>query len=409
MLGDPGSPVCLGGLHWQEKVEDPWFRAHDCCVSNDCGAHGMERNIGDQLNKAFEAYRQASIERDSAKRELQNTNEYYQRHTQKLQKQIEDQQQLISKLKDQLIAATKQPSEVKGEAVPRKQEDETLSPSNHLFDNPSSSFRKIHYLKGNMETAMIVSPSPHTAPVNSSFEKKYVFEAFQALQGKFQQIQTLTRKQKDHLKKFYKGNYMANVQQFSMPIQCTDVTAEQAERSFPSASALRPGVILQHPPTSLASRGASQEDRDLVDSLTRLSVKFPPSTDSEYEFLNSAPEKHFDLSMPRQRAAVSSIPAVIEESSMELAIPFLYPTSPSQPTSPSTSLSHESVRGPLQPLWSPELCDAVAAAAQAVRATPQQQINNSPDICAYCNAEVPQDHMKSHLYTHCQRESEASN
>nr|XP_023858319.1 uncharacterized protein LOC111974646 isoform X2 [Salvelinus alpinus] len=263
--------------------------------------------------------------------------------------------------------------------------------------------------KGNMETAMIVSPSPHTAPVNSSFEKKYVFEAFQALQGKFQQIQTLTRRQKDHLKKFYKGNYMANEQQFSMPIQCTDVTAEQAERSFPSASALRPGVILQHPPTSLASRGASQEDRDLVDSLTRLSVKFPPSTDSEYEFLNSAPEKHFDLSMPRQRAAVSSIPAVIEESSMELAIPFLYPTSPSHPTSPSTSLSHESVRGPLQPLWSPELCDAVAAAAQAVRATPQQQINNSPDICAYCNAEVPQDHMKSHLYTHCQRESEASN
>ncbi|XP_064868408.1 TRAF family member-associated NF-kappa-B activator-like isoform X2 [Oncorhynchus nerka] len=381
-------------------------RAHDCRVSNDRGAHGMERNIGDQLNKAFEAYRQASIERDSAKRELQKTNEYYQRHTQKLQKQIEDQQQLISKLKVQLIAATKQPSgEVKGEAVPRKQEEETLSPSNHLFDNPSSSFRKINYLKENMETAMIVSPSPHTAPVNNSFEKKDVFEAFQALQGKFQQIQTLTRRQKDHLKKISKGNYMANEQQFSMPIQCTDVTAEQAERPFPSA--LRPVVILQHPPTSLASRGASQEDRDLVDSLTRLSVKFPPSTDSEYEFLNSAPEKHFDLSMPKQRAAVSSIPAVIEESSMELAIPFLYPTSPSHPTSPSTSLSHESVRGPLQPLWSPELCDA--AAAQAVSAKPQQQINNNPDICAYCNAEVPQDHMKSHLFTHCQRESEASN
>ncbi|XP_035606065.1 TRAF family member-associated NF-kappa-B activator isoform X2 [Oncorhynchus keta] len=260
-------------------------------------------------------------------------------------------------------------------------------------------------LEGNMETAMIVSPSPHTAPVNNSFEKKDVFEAFQALQGKFQQIQTLTRRQKDHLKKISKGNYMANEQQFSMPIQCTDVTAEQAERPFPSAP--RPVVILQHPPTSLASRGASQEDRDLVDSLTRLSVKFPPSTDSEYEFLNSAPEKHFDLSMPKQRAAVSSIPAVIEESSMELAIPFLYPTSPSHPTSPSTSLSHESVRGPLQPLWSPELCDA--AAAQAVSAKPQQQINNSPDICAYCNAEVPQDHMKSHLFTHCQRESEASN
>lgn len=42
-----------------------------CCVSDDCGAQGMERNIGDQLNKAFEAYRQVSIEKDIAKKELQ--------------------------------------------------------------------------------------------------------------------------------------------------------------------------------------------------------------------------------------------------------------------------------------------------------------------------------------------------
>lgn len=47
------------------------YRAHVCCVSDDCGAHGMERNIGDQLNKAFEAYRQVSIEKDNAKKELQ--------------------------------------------------------------------------------------------------------------------------------------------------------------------------------------------------------------------------------------------------------------------------------------------------------------------------------------------------
>lgn len=31
----------------------------------------MERNIGDQLNKAFEAYRQVSIEKDNAQKELQ--------------------------------------------------------------------------------------------------------------------------------------------------------------------------------------------------------------------------------------------------------------------------------------------------------------------------------------------------
>uniref|UniRef100_A0AAZ3RDP0 Tbk1/Ikki binding domain-containing protein n=1 Tax=Oncorhynchus tshawytscha TaxID=74940 RepID=A0AAZ3RDP0_ONCTS len=269
----------------------------------------MERNIGDQLNKAYEAYRQASIERDSAKKELQQMNVNYERHTQKLQKQIEDQQQLISKLKAQLISATKQPSgEVIGEAAPRKQEEETLSPSKHLFDNPGSSLRKIHYLKENMETAVIVSSSPHTAPVASSFETKDVLEVYQALRGKFQQIRTLTQRQKDHLKKIYRGNDMANEQQFSMPIQCTDVAVEQAERPFPSA--LRPGVDLQHPPMSLASRGASPEDTNQVDSLTTLSIKFPPSTDSEYEFLNSALEKRIDLSLPR--ATVSTVPAVIE-------------------------------------------------------------------------------------------------
>lgn len=48
-----------------------FHRAHVCCVSDDPGAHGMERNIGDQLNKAFEAYRQVSIEKDNAKKELQ--------------------------------------------------------------------------------------------------------------------------------------------------------------------------------------------------------------------------------------------------------------------------------------------------------------------------------------------------
>uniref|UniRef100_A0A3P9AF24 Tbk1/Ikki binding domain-containing protein n=1 Tax=Esox lucius TaxID=8010 RepID=A0A3P9AF24_ESOLU len=233
-----------------------------------------------------------------------------------------------------------------------------------------------------------------------------VIEAFQALQGKFQQIRTLTLRQKNHLKKFCRGNDLANEQQFSMPIQCTDVTAELAERPFPSVSALRPGVDLHHPPTPLAPRGAGPEDRDLVESLTSLRVKFPPPTDSEYEFLNSASEKQIDLAMPRQRPAVSGGPAVVEEMSMELSDQFLYPTSPPHPTSPSASL--ESVRGPQQALWSPELCDATAMKAASVE--PQQAINNnSPDICAYCNAVVPQDHMKSHLFTHCQRESEASN
>lgn len=136
-------------------------------------------------------------------------------------------------------------------------------------------------------------------------------------------------------------------QRFSMPIQCTDGTAEQAERPFPSA--LRSPVDIPCTPTSLASRGASPEDRDLVDSLTKFSVKFPPSADSEYEFLNSTPERHIGLALPGKRP-LSSIPApVTEEVPVELAMPFVYPPSPSHSVSSSSaSLSQEGVRGPQQ-------------------------------------------------------------
>lgn len=132
-------------------------------------------------------------------------------------------------------------------------------------------------------------------------------------------------------------------QQFSMPIQCTDRTAE-AERPFPSV--LCSAVEVPHPPKSLASRGASPEDRDLVDSLTKLSVKFPPPADSEYDFLNSAPERHIGLLMPMKPPLSIVSSTMSEEEPVELPMPFVYPTSPSHST--SSSLSQENVRGPQQ-------------------------------------------------------------
>ena len=123
-----------------------------------------------------------------------------------------------------------------------------------------------------------------------------------------------------------------------MPIQCTDRTEE---RAFPSG--LRPGV--PRLPASLAPRGASQEDRDLEDSLVKLSVKFPPPPDSEYDFLNSTPDRNIGLPMPMKRLSSSS-PPLTEEESVELPMPFVYPSSPSHST--SSSPSQESVRGPQQ-------------------------------------------------------------
>uniref|UniRef100_A0AAQ4P9Z0 Tbk1/Ikki binding domain-containing protein n=1 Tax=Gasterosteus aculeatus aculeatus TaxID=481459 RepID=A0AAQ4P9Z0_GASAC len=226
-----------------------------------------------------------------------------------------------------------------------------------------------------------------------------MLNAFEAIQGKFRQIRSLTRRQKDHLKRFHGGSDASSDQWFSMPIQCTDRTAE-AERPFPPPP--RPAAAVPLPPTPLASRCASPEDKDLEDSLTKLSVKFPPSADSEYDFLNSAPERHAGLAVFLQRPPRSVPSTLTEEEPVELPLPFVYPPSPTHAA--SSSLSQESVRGPQQPLWSPQLGDAVDVGTEL--ATPQ---SSSPDKCAFCHAVVPQDRMNSHLYSHCSTKNEADN
>uniref|UniRef100_A0A3Q2Z6H6 TRAF family member-associated NF-kappa-B activator-like n=1 Tax=Hippocampus comes TaxID=109280 RepID=A0A3Q2Z6H6_HIPCM len=182
----------------------------------------------------------------------------------------------------------------------------------------------------------------------------------------------------------------ATDQQFSMPIQCTDRAAEP-EAPFFLASRSTPHIPLV--PTLLASRGASPDDRDFIDSLSKFSVKFPPPVDSEYDFLNSAPERHVALTVPVKRP-LSGIPGEEEEEEpSELSVPFVIPTFASHTT--SSSLSQEDVRGPQQSLWSPELCEDADVAAEM--ATAQRSV---PDKCAFCHAVVPQEQMNSHLYSH---------
>ncbi|XP_047225816.1 TRAF family member-associated NF-kappa-B activator isoform X1 [Girardinichthys multiradiatus] len=361
----------------------------------------MERNIGDQLNKAFEAYRQVSIEKDNAQKELQKMKERHEQYTQELMKQIEDQQRLISDLEAKLSAARQPPGEIKCE------------PCNHIL-TAAGSYRRIQYPE-----KMTVAGAPNLTVNTSADYSQDMLLAFEAIQVKLRQIQTLTTKQKHHLKRLHgsydtsngqapsdwmEGIYERRLlsfltdldldQRFSMPIQCTDRTAE-AERPFPSA--LRSTVNIPHLSASLAPRGASQED--LVDSLTKLSVKFPPSADSEYDFLNSAPERNIALSMPRKQPLSS--PTLPEEELVEMPLPFVYSTSPSHSTSSSPSL--ESVRGPQQSLWTPERCDAVDLGAN------QEPPSSSPIKCAFCPDVVPQNLMTSHLYLHFSPKKEAEN
>ncbi|XP_070400532.1 TRAF family member-associated NF-kappa-B activator isoform X7 [Nothobranchius furzeri] len=168
-------------------MERSW--AHVCRVSDDRGAQGMERNIGDQLNKAFEAYRKVSIEKDNAKKELQKMTEYYERYTQELQKQIEDQQRLISELEAKLSAASQTSEEIKCE------------PCNHLLEGPGT-YRTPQTPVCSRKMGTV---APNLPVSSSGVDYQDMQGAFEAIQGRFRQIQSLTRRQKDHLKRFHRG------------------------------------------------------------------------------------------------------------------------------------------------------------------------------------------------------------
>ncbi|CAB1427771.1 unnamed protein product [Pleuronectes platessa] len=210
--GEPYNQLVLfpiGQIRHGSHLQQQQSRAHVYWVRDDCGAHGMERNIGDQLNKAFEAYRQVSIEKDNAKKELQKMTEYYEGYTQTLQKQIEDQQQLIVKLQVKLTSMR-----------PPSADEMKCEPCNHLHDGASA--YRIKQYPENMGPVAVSSK----LPVNSRVDNKDMLDVFEAIQGKFRQIRSLTQRQKDHLKRFHGGNEASNDHQFSMPIQCTDRTAE---------------------------------------------------------------------------------------------------------------------------------------------------------------------------------------
>ncbi|KAM7248511.1 hypothetical protein CapIbe_000550 [Capra ibex] len=63
----------------------------------------MDKNIGEQLNKAYEAFRQACMDRDSAVKELQQKTEDYEQRIPEQQEQLSLQQTIIDKLKSQLL------------------------------------------------------------------------------------------------------------------------------------------------------------------------------------------------------------------------------------------------------------------------------------------------------------------
>ncbi|XP_052004035.1 TRAF family member-associated NF-kappa-B activator-like isoform X2 [Xyrauchen texanus] len=351
----------------------------------------MDRNISEQLNKAFEAYRNASIEKDNARKELQHKTEQYQRQSQQLERKIEEQAKTITHLTAQLSLLQKHASEEMklGESAYRKQEVETLSPSDNHSDNKSSSHRTNPFLiNGPTENSGML---PTAISAACGIKSEDVLDALREIQGTFQRIQTLARRQKDHLKRIHKGNETAN-EQFSMPIQCTDDTAEQAE--VPFSVPLKPEVDNTLSSKSLASRGAVPDD-GLIDSLRILSLKFPPDTDPEYDFLNSTPDKRLDLSLHRPDLE-DHVDTLREESYSSEPTPTPIPSTHSS----ASSAAHENVRGPQQLFWTPDLPDTSSQAS----VTDVQQMSSNQK-CAFCKDDVSPTHMYSHLNSHFQNKA----
>ncbi|XP_066409592.1 TRAF family member-associated NF-kappa-B activator [Molothrus aeneus] len=310
----------------------------------------MDKNIGEQLNKAYEAYRQACMERDHAVKELQQKTENYMQQIREQQEKIELQNSIIAKLKSQLAALNanrgnahpyiliredmetsnlpfrqlseklniaKQrekllKEELDSESMKLKQlEDKSNQKERKLLSIISNQDDKIRNLESKLQevneaqkgiqkptykrevkSKKVVPDKPELSLGISGIspERENLETIFQDMKEECHRIRMLAREQTDQLSIFKIKPEPETEIQFSMPIQCTDKTDEQAEELF------KPRVIKDINRgasciTSITPRGVGQdEDNNYVESLSKFNVKFPP-TDNDSAFLQSTQEK----------------------------------------------------------------------------------------------------------------------
>ncbi|XP_067405474.1 TRAF family member-associated NF-kappa-B activator isoform X2 [Emydura macquarii macquarii] len=318
----------------------------------------MDKNIGEQLNKAYEAFRQACMDRDHAVKELQQKTENYMKQIHEQQEQIELQKNQITELKSQLAPVNANRGGAHGhvlvpedsetqrndtfpnltfdqlheklklamqrekllkeqletESIKLKQsEEENNQKENKLVSIITNKEEEIRFLKNRLKEIsatqdyiqmpvceletkhMKIAParqdlSSGIPDILTVHEREDLEMIFQEMKEECHRISTLARKQTDQLNKLNIKREPVNEIQFSMPIQCTDKTDEQAEELFkPRVKRdINRGVSCI---TSITPRGVGQdEDDNSVESLSKLNVKFPP-TDNDSAFLQSTPDK----------------------------------------------------------------------------------------------------------------------
>lgn len=260
--------------------------------SDATGQRGMDKNIGEQLNKAYEAYRQACMDRDSAVKELQQKTENYEQRIREQQEQLSLQQTIIDKLKSQLLLVNSSRDNSYGR-IPLLEDSEArknnLTPDQPLDKVKSGIPREKESKERRQEVS---SPRKETSPRSFDsplfHERSYIEKTFWDLKEEFHRICMLAKAQKDHLSKLNVSATAAGTQ-CSVPIQCTDKADKQEALFEPQASddINRSASCL----TSVTPRGLGRDEEDTsFESLSKFNVKFPPM-DSDSAFLHSTPER----------------------------------------------------------------------------------------------------------------------
>lgn len=308
----------------------------------------MDKNIAEQqLNKAYEAFRQACMDKDSAVKELKQKTDSYEKQIREQQEQITFLTNMVTKLNSQLTTLSANRVNT-NDQVPLLEDSETRRNGTLLnlnvdqlheklksalqrekllkeqFDNESVKLRQteeaislkekkyesiiaikedeIRHLKEILNFMPVpsyekevgsekhVSPRHELSPGDfaaATFERDELETVFWGMKEEFHRIRTLARIQTDQLSKFNLRREPVTEIPFSKPIQCTDEQADDLGNPWVKKD---PNRDVSHFPSITPPRGIGQdEEENSVESLSKLNVKFPP-TDNDSAFLQSTPD-----------------------------------------------------------------------------------------------------------------------
>ncbi|XP_069589135.1 TRAF family member-associated NF-kappa-B activator isoform X1 [Ranitomeya imitator] len=308
----------------------------------------MDKNTGDQLNRAYEAYRQACMDKERARKELQQRTDLFEKQLLDKEEQIACLKNHISVLSTKLLSFSEAgrgfnapPTSPKlensdgwkSETASLESLQEQLKVSQQreklfkdqldieklhvlklegdcemLESDLASKNEKIQYLTKSLKEAREMKERPEQrAILDSEMRNSNTVEnpsaalndnarlgverIFSDLKEEFSRICKLTREQSSQLNTFLTKKETASGNgaqlQFSMPVQCTEEENEEAQSLHkPKNKTMR----FRFPPITPRGLGSDDELIVSVESLSNLSIKFPPSSD-ESDFLESSPGK----------------------------------------------------------------------------------------------------------------------